>query len=93
MLFQRFATCFLVTLFSATPLLTGGAFAFQQPAEGLEDNRPYLPRLLSTTTIEPANEIRALWVVRDALRSVGTVDRMIDLAVQPTSRSTWRVSA
>jgi len=81
-LFRSLATCFLVAIFAVTPLLTGGAFAFQLPdGDGAGDTR-YLPRLLSTTTIEPANEIRALWVVRDALRSVVTVDRMIDLAVQ-----------
>jgi uncharacterized lipoprotein YddW (UPF0748 family) len=32
--------------------------------------------------VQPANEIRALWVVRDALRDVDTIDRMIDFAVQ-----------
>lgn len=40
----------------------------------------YLPTLLATTTIRPAGELRALWVVRDALRSPQAVERMIDFA-------------
>jgi uncharacterized lipoprotein YddW (UPF0748 family) len=75
--------CVLAAQIVATPLPSGGAFAFQPPYR--DDSPaavPYLTRLLATTPIQPANEIRALWVVRDALRSVDTIDRMIDFAVQ-----------
>jgi uncharacterized lipoprotein YddW (UPF0748 family) len=63
-----------------TPLPTGGASAFQDDTPGMSE--PYLVRLLHTSPVRPDNEVRALWVVRDALRSVETVDRMVDFAVQ-----------
>lgn len=47
-----------------------------------ESGPSYLARLAASTPIQPANEIRALWVVRDALVDVDTVDRMIDFAIQ-----------
>ena len=42
----------------------------------------YLTRLRESTSIMPNNELRALWVVRDALTSPESVERMIDFAVQ-----------
>lgn len=73
----------LVAQIVAAPLPPGGAFAFQLPSPKSTPARaPYLPRLLATTPVQPANEVRALWVVRDALRSVETIDRMIDFAIQ-----------
>jgi uncharacterized lipoprotein YddW (UPF0748 family) len=71
----RFVLAALLAI--TTPLHPGGAFAFQRsPAS------TYLTRLARTTPVQPANEVRALWVVRDALRSVAAVDRMIDFAIQ-----------
>jgi len=43
---------------------------------------PYLARLRESTGILPADEIRALWVVRDALTSPESIDRLVDFAVQ-----------
>jgi len=43
---------------------------------------PYLPTLLKTTQVLPNTELRALWVVRDALASPRSVERMIDFAKQ-----------
>jgi uncharacterized lipoprotein YddW (UPF0748 family) len=43
---------------------------------------PYLRRLSRSTTVQPSDEIRALWVVRDALTTPEAIDRCIDLAVQ-----------
>jgi uncharacterized lipoprotein YddW (UPF0748 family) len=42
---------------------------------------PWLRQLARTTTIQPSDEIRALWVVRDALTSPRDVDRCVDFAV------------
>jgi uncharacterized lipoprotein YddW (UPF0748 family) len=70
---------FVFASFLIAPLPTGGAFAFQSTQ--LSTQR-YLQQLRTTTTVQPANEIRALWVVRDALRSVETIDRMVDFAIQ-----------
>jgi len=68
------------------PHRSGGAFPLQS-ATGFEDSvvvRPvptgYLPRLLQATAIMPNNELRALWVVRDALRDPESVERMVDFA-------------
>jgi len=66
----------------ATPLHCGGAFAFRTIPDDSAAAPPYLVRLLSTTPVQPNNEIRALWVVRDALESADAIDRMIDFAVQ-----------
>jgi len=42
----------------------------------------YLTRLRESTSIMPNDEIRALWVVRDALTKPESVERLIDFAVQ-----------
>lgn len=42
----------------------------------------YLKRLRESTSIMPNDELRALWVVRDALTTAESVDRLIDFAVQ-----------
>jgi uncharacterized lipoprotein YddW (UPF0748 family) len=54
--------------------LRGGALATSAPR--------YLAQLRSTTKVVPSDELRALWVVRDALTSPGAVEQMIDFAVQ-----------
>jgi uncharacterized lipoprotein YddW (UPF0748 family) len=43
---------------------------------------PYLTRLVQNTSILPNNEVRALWVVRDALTTPESVSRMVDFALQ-----------
>jgi uncharacterized lipoprotein YddW (UPF0748 family) len=43
---------------------------------------PYLRRLVQNTPIRPNNEIRALWVVRDALTTPEKIDLCIELAVR-----------
>ncbi len=43
---------------------------------------PYLARFLKNTGVYPRDEIRALWVVRDALTSKDRIDRLIDFAVR-----------
>jgi uncharacterized lipoprotein YddW (UPF0748 family) len=43
---------------------------------------PYLRRMARSTPIQPSDEIRALWVVRDALTTPEDIDRCIDLAIQ-----------
>ncbi len=43
---------------------------------------PYLRKLARNTTIQPSDEIRALWVVRDALTTPGDIDRCVDFAAQ-----------
>lgn len=43
---------------------------------------PYLRRLSRTSAVQPSDEIRALWVVRDALKTPDDIDRCIDLAIQ-----------
>src|SRR5262245_31990515 len=42
----------------------------------------YLARLRESTSIMPNDELRALWVVRDALTTPESVERMIDFAAQ-----------
>lgn len=68
------------------PLLTGGAVAFaagqDDPDVRISPLAPYLPTLLKTTRVLPNTELRALWVVRDALASPRDVERMIDFAQQ-----------
>lgn len=69
------------------PLPPGGASAFSQeveatPADELPADAPYLARLRASTSILPDNEIRALWVVRDALVTPESVSRLVDFAVQ-----------
>ena len=55
------------------PLLSGGAVAFAAGPDDVEVRisplAPYLPTLLKTTRVLPNTELRALWVVRDALAS------------------------
>ncbi len=60
------------------PLLHGGAVAFAQSTS----TEPYLPRFARTTRVQPGGEVRALWVVRDALTSPQSIDRCVDFAVQ-----------
>jgi uncharacterized lipoprotein YddW (UPF0748 family) len=43
---------------------------------------PYLARLKESTSILPDDEIRALWVVRDALTTPESVNRVVDFATQ-----------
>jgi uncharacterized lipoprotein YddW (UPF0748 family) len=63
-----------LTLVSTSGPLWGGALATSEPT--------YLERLRATTRIEPAGELRALWVVRDALTGPVAVESMVDYAVQ-----------
>lgn len=80
------AFCATVLSIFMQPLLTGGAVVYgagQDEAEvRISPLSPYLPTLLKTTRILPNAELRAMWVVRDALSSPGAVERMIDLAIQ-----------
>ena len=43
---------------------------------------PYLRRLSRTSAVQPSDEIRALWVVRDALGTPEDIDRFIDFAAR-----------
>lgn len=70
-------TFFTVACF-LQPLFTGGVVAFETTSRGERD--PYLSRLLLNSPVKPAGEIRALWVVRDALTTPESIDRCIDLA-------------
>lgn len=72
--------CFIlaVLILVIKPLLPGGAFAFGQSGADMA----YLSRLQMTTPVRPNSEIRALWVVRDALTSLASVDRLVDFAEQ-----------
>jgi len=54
--------------------LRGGALATSAPR--------YLAQLRATTKVAPAQELRALWVVRDALTGPRAIEQMIDFAVQ-----------
>jgi uncharacterized lipoprotein YddW (UPF0748 family) len=62
------------------PLSSGGAVAFAQAKERLSG--PYLRRLARSTVIQPSDEIRAMWVVRDALKTPDDIDRCIDFAAR-----------
>lgn len=68
------------------PLPPGGASAFAQEADAWEDtlpaDAPYLARLRASTPILPDDELRALWVVRDALLTPESINRLVDFAVQ-----------
>jgi uncharacterized lipoprotein YddW (UPF0748 family) len=65
------------------PLPTGGAPAFSQTFDSTGAFlAPYLTRLLQNTEILPDNEVRALWVVRDAITTPESVNRLVDFAVQ-----------
>jgi uncharacterized lipoprotein YddW (UPF0748 family) len=61
-------------LVSTSGPLWGGALVTSAPS--------YLEQLRAATRVEPAGELRALWVVRDALTGPLAVERMIDYAVQ-----------
>ncbi len=66
------------------PLSSRGASSFL-PATALADTAifqsPYLESLRERTEILPDNELRALWVVRDALTTPESVSRLVDFAV------------
>ena len=65
------------------PLPTGGAPAFSQTFDSTGAfMAPYLTRLRENTEILPDNEVRALWVVRDAITTPESVNRLVDFAVQ-----------
>ena len=68
------------------PLLPGGAVALgagqDSPEVRISPLAPYLPTLLKTTRVLPNTELRALWVVRNALATPRSVERMIDFAKQ-----------
>jgi uncharacterized lipoprotein YddW (UPF0748 family) len=68
------------------PLPPGGAPVFSQepsaPADTFPPGAPYLERLRAETPILPDDEIRALWVVRDALTTPESITRLVDFAVQ-----------
>jgi uncharacterized lipoprotein YddW (UPF0748 family) len=69
------------------PLPPGGAPVFCQddvdsPADALPADAPYLARLRAATPILPDDEIRALWVVRDAMTTPEAISRMVDFAAQ-----------
>ena len=81
----RAATLVVATLLASShwePLPTGGAPAFSQADSTPVFAPAYLARLLQNTEILPDNEVRALWVVRDALTSPESVSRLVDFAVQ-----------
>ncbi len=46
----------------------------------LKPKEPYLVRLLEQSPVKPGGELRALWVVRDALSSKARIDRLVDFA-------------
>jgi len=62
------------------PLPSGGASGVSGGDSLFVD--PYLTRLRASTEVLPDDEIRALWVVRDALSSPESVSRLVDFAVQ-----------
>jgi uncharacterized lipoprotein YddW (UPF0748 family) len=67
------------------PFPTGGALSFA-PTSASADTAlfpaPYLASLRESTPILPDDEVRALWVARDALTSPESVGRVVDFAVQ-----------
>jgi len=68
----------VLVLILMQPLLSGGAVSFAAPQQ---DEEGYLARLGKTTTVVPADELRALWVVRHALTSLEDIDRLVDFAI------------
>lgn len=64
------------------PLPPEGAPVLAQGADTSALEPPYLARLRSSTSIVPNDEIRALWVVRDALNTPESINRLVDFAVQ-----------
>lgn len=87
---RGFRTATLVTVLIASiwmlwePLPPGGAPAFSQVtlADSFPGDIPYLERLQAVTQVYPNQELRALWVVRDALTTPESVTRLVDFAVQ-----------
>ncbi len=72
-------------VFNEEPVSSRRALSFV-PAPAFADTAlfpaPYLTSLKESTPILPDDEIRALWVVRDALTSPEKVSKMVDFAVQ-----------
>ncbi len=67
-----------------TPLSWRGAFSFAPTAARADTAlfpAPYLASLRESTPILPDDELRALWVVRDALTTPESVSRLVDFAV------------
>ena len=67
------------------PRFTSGALSFgvlPAAADTSVFGSPYLASLKESTPILPNDELRALWVVRDALTTPESVARMVDFAVQ-----------
>jgi len=62
------------------PLLSGGAVVYAETTG--RAGGPYLRRLARSTDVQPSDEIRALWVVRDAITTPEDIDRCIDLATR-----------
>jgi uncharacterized lipoprotein YddW (UPF0748 family) len=62
------------------PLSYGGAVVLAQ--ELPRPGGPYLRQLARSTPVKPSDEIRAMWVVRDALTTPDDIDRCVDLASQ-----------
>lgn len=62
------------------PLFNRGAVVLAQvpPRPG----GPYLRQLARSTHVKPSDEIRAMWVVRDALVTPDDIDRCVDLATR-----------
>ena len=87
---RGFRTATIVTVLIASiwmlwePLPPGGAPAFSQVtlADSFPGDIAYLERLQARTQVLPNQELRALWVVRDALTTPESVTRLIDFAVQ-----------
>lgn len=72
-------------LYKEKPRSIRGALSFL-PSSAAADTAlfetPYLASLRETTPILPNDELRALWVVRDALTTPESVGRLVDFAVQ-----------
>lgn len=77
------AATFLIAGSHRGPLPMGGAPAFSQTFDSTGAFlAPYLTRLRENTEILPDNEVRALWVVRDAITTPESINRLVDFAVQ-----------
>jgi len=59
----------------------GGAVAYAGTTAGRQGG-PYLRQLARSTPIQPSDEIKAMWVVRDAMTSPDDIDRFIDFATR-----------
>jgi uncharacterized lipoprotein YddW (UPF0748 family) len=77
------ATIWMLTGTRWEPLPTEGApFFFRDAADSSVLAPPYLARLRERTQILPDNEVRALWVVRDAITTPESITELVDFAVQ-----------